>query len=129
MSILYSVLQQKHDLTGKNSLKYYAKTKSSGETDFKSLCREMSDSSSINKGDIMAVLDGCIRIMSRALSDGKIVRLGEFGSFQIGLSSEGTLSEKAFNSSKITKAKILFRPGEDLTQMLTGLTYQKIKTK
>jgi len=129
MSIMYSVLQQKYDITGKNSLKYFAKTKSSGVTDFKSLCKEISDRSSINKGDIMSVLDGCIRSMSRALSDGKIVRLGEFGSFQIGLSSEGTLSEKAFNSSKITKAKILFRPGEDLTQMLTGLAYQKIKTK
>jgi len=129
MSVKYSVLQQKHDISGKNNLKYYAKTKSSGTVDFKSLCKDISDGSSINKGEIMAVLDGCVRSMSRALDDGKIVRLGEFGTFQIGLSSEGTLSEKAFNSSKITKAKILYRPGEELTQMLRGLTYQKIKTK
>jgi predicted histone-like DNA-binding protein len=126
MSVKYSVVKQKYDITGKKDLKYYAKAKSSGETDFNSFCKEISDASSINKGEILAVLYGCIQSMSRALSEGRIVRLGEFGSFQIGISSEGTLSEKAFNSKKITKAKILFRPGKDLTEMLKNLTYQKI---
>ena len=125
MAIKYSVVQQKYDITGQNILKFFAKAQASGQTDFASICETISDRGTVTKGDVMASIDGCIYAMKTALKEGRIVRLGEFGSFQIGVSSEGTEIEKVFSSSKIKKARILFRPGKDLSTMLNNLTYQK----
>ena len=125
MSVKYSVNQQKHDVTGNGILKFFAKAQSSGVIDFDSICETISDRGTATKGDVMASLDGCIFAMKTALKDGRIVRLGDFGSFQIGVKSEGTLTEKEFTSSKIKGAHILFRPGSSLINMLANLTYQK----
>lgn len=125
MAIKYSVNQQKHDITGNGILKFYAKAQGSGILDFNSICETISDRGTATKGDVMAALDGCIFAMRTALKDGRIVRLGDFGTFQIGVKSEGTLTEKEFSSSKIKSAHILFRPGKSLTSMLDALTYQK----
>ena len=125
MSVKYSVLQQKYDITGNDVLKFFAKAQSSGVMDFKTICESISDRGTVTRGDVLAALDGCIYTMCQALKEGKIVRLGDFGSFQIGLSSEGTLTEKEFSSSKIKRARIRFRPGVDLSQMLTNMSYQK----
>jgi len=125
MAVKYAVVQQKYDITGKGVLKYFAKAQSTGEMDFSSICETISDRGTATKGDVMAAIDGCIYAMKSALKEGRIVRLGDFGSFQVGVSSEGTLTEKEFNSSKIKSAHILFRPGSDLTTMLSNLSYQK----
>jgi|GEM_PF-151500 len=125
MAVKYSVVQQKYDITGKGMLKFFAKAQSTGVMDFGSICETISDRGTATKGDVMAAIDGCIYAMKSALKEGKIVRLGDFGSFQVGISSEGTLTEKEFSSSKIKSAHILFRPGSDLTNMLTNLSYQK----
>ena len=125
MSVKYSVIQQKHDITGNGILKFYAKAQSSGVIDFNSICETISDRGTATKGDVMASIDGCIFAMKTALKDGRIVRLGDFGSFQVGVKSDGTLTEKEFTSSKIKSSHILFRPGKALTSMLDALTYQK----
>jgi len=125
MSVKYSVNQQKHDLTGNGILKNVAKAQSSGVVDFNSICETISDRGTVTRGDVQAALDGCIFAMKTALKDGRIVRLGDFGSFRVGVKSEGTLTEKEFISSKIKGGHILFRPGTALTNMLANLTFQK----
>lgn len=125
MAVKYSVVQQKYDITGKNILKFFAKAQSSGQIDFATICETISDRGTATKGDVMAALEGCIFAMKSALKDGRIVRLGDFGSFQVGVTSEGTLTEKEFSSSKIKGAHILFRPGKELNNMLNNLSYQK----
>lgn len=76
---------------------------------------------------MFAVLNDLTKVLSRHLADGKIVRFGDFGSFQISLSSEGAETAAKFNSSLIKGSKILFRPGIDLRDMLTTVKYEKDK--
>ena len=59
--------------------------------------------------------------------NGAIVRFGDFGSFQIALTSEGAETEAKFHQSLIKNPKITFRPGVDLKEMLATLTYTKAK--
>jgi predicted histone-like DNA-binding protein len=129
MSVSYSVYKQKRDFSQKGELKYYAKAQSSGEMTFRTLTRRISDRCSLTPGDVMATLDACLHILGEALEDGKIVRLGYFGSFQISVFSEGTLKEEDFKNSNITGAKIVYRPGTDLKQLLPNLTYKKVDVK
>jgi predicted histone-like DNA-binding protein len=126
MAVSYSVFKQKYDVSRKGELRYNARAQSSGVLTFKKLTRRISDRCTATPGDVMAVLEGCIRVIQDALDDGMIVRLGDFGSFQVSISSGGTLTENAFTASDITGARIIFRPGEDLNETLENLTYTKV---
>lgn len=61
-----------------------------------------------------------------ALKSGEIVRLGDLGTFQIGLSGKGSLTEEEYEANLIQKAHINFRPGVSLAGMLTSLSYAKV---
>jgi predicted histone-like DNA-binding protein len=63
--------------------------------------------------------------VSEELNDGRIVRLGKLGTFQIGISSDGMVTEEEVNPSIITKSRILFRPGKKLRKVLSDLSFRK----
>ena len=129
MAVNYSVFQQKFDVTRKGELKYYARAQSSGELKFNKLCKRISDKCTATKADVKVVLEGLIMEIQDSLADSNIVRLGDLGSFQISLSSEGVMNENEITPSSITGAKIIFRPGEELKYMLDHLEYKKVRTK
>jgi predicted histone-like DNA-binding protein len=126
MAVKYCVFQQKYDMSGKGSNKFYARAQSVGELSFSKLCVRISDRCTATKADVMASLEGCIAVIKQAMEDGFIVRLGDFGSFQLSLTSEGAATAKEFESSNIKGAKILFRPGADIKTMYSTLEYEKV---
>ena len=108
--------------------KFYANAKSTGEVTFRSLSKEIAGASTtVSDTDVMAVLNDLTKVLSRHLSDGRIVRFGDFGSFQVSISSEGAEKAEKFSASMIKGAKILFRPGVDLRDMLATVKYEKEK--
>ena len=64
---------------------------------------------------------------ARHLSTGEIVRFGDFGTFQIALTSNGSETAEKFHPSLIKNPKIVFRPGVDLKDLLATLQYEKSK--
>jgi hypothetical protein len=53
------------------------------------------------------------------------VRLGEFGSFMVTISSEGAETAEAFNASLIRSNAIRFRPGKEVQKVLKTVQYQR----
>lgn len=106
--------------------KFYANSKSTGEITFRSLSKEIAaGSTTVSDTDVLAVLNDLTKALAKHLSDGKIVRFGDFGSFSISLSSEGAETSEKFNSSMIKGAKIAFCPGIDLKEMLAVMKFEK----
>ena len=68
-------------------------------------------------------------VITDALRGGEIVRLGELGTLQIGISSKGAETEEDYTESLIKKARINFRPGTALSGLLSNLTFSKVKVK
>ena len=60
---------------------------------------------------------------------GRIARLGDLGSLQIGLNSEGAASVKEFSGSMIKGAHLIFRPGKTLAELMKILSYQQVLTR
>jgi predicted histone-like DNA-binding protein len=81
--------------------------------------------STVSVVDIMGVIESFIQLIPRHLSQGDIVRLGDFGAFAIGILSEGTEQEKNFTASMITTVKIYFRPGKELKRALALTEFEK----
>jgi predicted histone-like DNA-binding protein len=108
--------------------KYYAQAKSSGEITLKKLSKEIAEgSTTVSDTDVLAVLNDLTKILKRHLSESRIVRFGDFGTFQIAVSSEGAETEEKFHPSLIRNPKVAFRPGVDLKEMLATLKYEKAK--
>ncbi|MGL4908659.1 MAG: HU family DNA-binding protein, partial [Bacteroidales bacterium] len=109
--------------------KYYAVARAEGEVSLKELSREIAETSTVNDTDVLAVLNDLTKILCKHLGHGRIVRLGEFGTLNIVLHSEGAETEEKFNVHLIKRSKIHFRPGEDLAEMLGNMKYEKQKDK
>ena len=128
MAVTY-VLTQKVNLGHPEApRKFYAQAKARKELTFRELSKEISEgSTTVSDTDVMAVLNDLTKVLKRHLENGEIVRLGDFGTFQVALTSEGSETEEAFNSSLIKSKKIAFRPGIDLKDMLLTLKFEKMK--
>ena len=128
MAVPYAVIEKGMPNNPAAPKKFYAQAKSSGELTFKKLVKEICDGgSTVSDTDVMAVLNEMIKIMRRHLDEGKIVRFGDFGTFQTSFKSKGAETEAKFNASLIHSPKIMFRPGADLKAMLNNLKYTKEK--
>ncbi len=127
MAITYVVNQKTNPRDASAPRKFYATAKARGNVTLRKLSKEIAQgSTTVSDTDVLAVLNDLTKILRRHLSEGRIVRFGDFGTFQVSLSSEGADTEKKFHSSLIRKAKINFRPGIDLKEMLATLKYEKL---
>ncbi|GAB6394507.1 MAG: DsbA family protein/putative histone-like DNA-binding protein [Bacteroidales bacterium] len=108
--------------------KFYAQAKSREEFTLRKLSKEITEgSTTVSDSDVLAVLNDLTKVLKRHLSNGEIVRFGDFGSFQVAVTSEGAETAEKFNAPLIKGAKVTFRPGIDLKEMLATLKYEKIK--
>jgi len=72
------------------------------------------------------VLEGLLQIIPDELTSGKIVKLGDFGTFRTTLSADGVASEQEFTVSKIRKLNIRFRPAREFSNMLANVQYERV---
>jgi predicted histone-like DNA-binding protein len=126
MSVKYVIVERGNPQDQSAPKKFYAQAKSRQEFTFRKLAKQIAEgSTTVSDTDVMAVLNDLIKVLRRHLANGEIVRLGDFGSFQVSVGSSGADSEAKFNPSLIKKPKVAFRPGADLREMLATLKYEK----
>lgn len=112
---------------------YYAKAQATGEVTMDEMAEEISYATSLTDGDVLNALRALIKQINKNLAAGKIVRLENFGSFQLQLCSTGAETEKKFTSANITDATIQFRPGRPIKAATRagdgGLTFKRVAKK
>ncbi len=127
MSVKYVLSEKGNPLKPADPKKWYATAKSTGEFTLRKLSKEIAEgSTTVSDTDVLAVLNDLTKILRRHLENGEIVRFGDFGSFQITVSSEGAGSEEKFHASMIKGSKVVFRPGVDLKEMQNNLKFEKM---
>ena len=126
MSVKITVNERGNPLQPQQPKKWYANTKSTGDTTLRALSKAISLRSTVAPADTYAVLVALTEVMTEELADGKIVRMGDFGAFQVSVGSEGAATEAKFNPSMIKTKKVAFRPGIDLKEMLNNLKFTRV---
>jgi predicted histone-like DNA-binding protein len=109
--------------------KYYGHVQANGDVSLREMSERIQASCTVTKADVYAVLVAMEDVIIDALKSGEIIRLGDLGTFQIGISSKGALTEEDYDDSLIKKARINFRPGVALVGILSNLSYQKVAVK
>ena len=128
-TVTYSVVPRLNPRDKDASPKYYAQAQASGDVNIREMSERIQQSCTVHKADVHAVLVALEDTMIDALKGGEIVRLGDLGTFQIGVSGKGALTEEDYTPALIQKARINFRPGIALSGILTSLNFSKVAKK
>lgn len=94
MSINFKVIGRKNPRDMQAPVKYYASINSKGRRNIRYIANEIADRSSLNKMDILSVIEGFLQIVPKTLNDGYTVDLGEFGNM-------GLIAKSGFPSRQI----------------------------
>jgi predicted histone-like DNA-binding protein len=105
--------------------KFYAAAVSNGETDMEALAEMIAYQSTLTDTDCYAVLRSLEHNIINELKQGRIVKLGSLGNFQVSISSGGKVTPEEVSATDVTKSRILFRPGKKLRNLLGNLNYLK----
>ena len=125
MSIKYKTIERKNPQDRTLDAKYYAAVVANGSVDFETLAEMISEQSALSESDCLALLNILEVNIIRELKQGRIVRLGKLGNFQISLSSKGFETEGEVSAEGITNTRILFRPAVKLRTMLKNLKFSR----
>lgn len=87
------------------------------------LAEQVSFSCSATPADCYLVIMSLVTEVSNSLERGKIVRLGNLGSFQVSIKGDSCDTPEAVKAQNVTSASILFRPGKKLKTMLKRLVF------
>ena len=110
-NVTYSVSPRINPRDKEAAPKYYGHVQASGDIDIREMSERIQQTCTVHKSDVFAVLVALEDVITEALKSGEIVRLGDLGTFQIGLSGKGAVTEDDYDTSLIEKARINFRPG------------------
>jgi predicted histone-like DNA-binding protein len=125
MSVKYQVLPRKNPQDINAPEKFYAAAVADGDVNLDKLAELISYQCTVTESDCYAVLLSLEHNIISELGEGRIVKLGRLGNFQVGVSSEGKDTASEVTASAITKSRILFRPGKRLRSMLGSVSFRK----
>jgi predicted histone-like DNA-binding protein len=125
MAIKFKTQSRKNpqDLTAPE--KFYAAAIADGNVDLDRLAELISYQCTVTESDCYAVLLALEHNIIGELKQGRIVKLGRLGNFQVGISSTGSDTAAEVSATAITKSRILFRPGKKMRSMLNDVSFKK----
>ncbi len=126
MSVLYkSVPKGQPGVVGGGTIKYYAGIIRQQPINMRKFASEIADRSTLTTTDVYAVLESFFERMNYHMEDGRIIRLGDFGSFSPSLSSKAEDAPGDVDEFSISKVRINFRPSKELRSRLRRLKFLK----
>ena len=128
-NVTYSVSPRINPRDKEAAPKYYGHVQASGDINLREMSERIQQTCTVHKSDVYAVLVALEDVITDALRGGEIVRLGDLGTLQIGISSKGAVTEEDYSDSLIKQARINFRPGLPLKGILSNLSFEKVKVK
>ena len=128
-SVTYSVVPRRNPSEKGTPPKFYAQAQARGDVNIREMSERIQATCTVHKSDVYAVLVALEDVVSEAIQNGEIVRLGDLCTLQISLSGKGALTEEDYNTSLIKRAKINFRPGTALANALASLNFSKVAKK
>ena len=128
-TVTYSVSPRINPRDKEAAPKYYGHVQASGDINIREMSERIQQTCTVHKSDVYAVLVALEDVITDALRGGEIVRLGDLGTLQIGISSKGAVTEEDYSDSLIKKTRINFRPGSAIVGVLDNLTFAKVKPR
>ena len=112
-------------VTGGGNRKYYAAVKANDTIDIYEFAEVIEKMSALTEIEVHGVLIALTSLIPEYLADGYIVKLGDFGSFRLSITSEGVESPEKVTRHLIKKSRIIYHPGKRMKRMLKKINFRK----
>lgn len=110
--------------------KVYAAAQSQSVMSLKEFSDHISQHNSVfDRSVVEGVIIKMVACLREQLLLGRIVHLGDLGSFRAGLKSKPTQSATDFTAENITKVKTVWNPGVDFSNMTEDATFQYVTSR
>lgn len=127
MSIQYNVVRRPNTINRNAPDKYYLSLVQKDVIDMEYMVNAISNYSTVNPPDVLAVLESLFRLLPKELANGRGIRLGKLGSFSLTATATGREQEEEVSPKDIQKINLRFRPSPRLKGQLGELTFERIK--
>lgn len=108
----YRLIQKRNPQDPEGVRKWYAIPVNAGTLSFQELAAEIAGRSSLTLGDVENVLRNLLEQLPVFLRMGMSVKLGDFGTFRLSLSSRGADSPDVFDANTyVQRTRLIFTPG------------------
>ena len=126
MPIKFNVVQRGNPARPDAPRRYYPSIQSSGRMTVRELAEKAADMSTLSTVDMMAAIESFLAIVPEALADGKIVELGDFGSFWLRSVSDGADQADEVRGRLIRSLIPRFMPGKRFKRVLDDARFEKL---
>ena len=118
MAIEFIRVQRNIQVGPNPGLKYLAVIKRGRKVQMDDIYKDMTDLSSLSRGDIKNTIDNFMLVVSKYLKDGRSVDMGEFGEFQVNLRANAMDTLDDVTAKTIKTISISFRMGKELKLLM-----------
>lgn len=130
MAINYSLTVRQFNQNNERVKKVYATAQSQGVMTLKEFSDHISNHNSVfDRSVVEGVLIKAVACLREQLLLGRIVQLGDLGSFRAGLKSAPTLTATDFTAQNIRKVKVVWRPGTPFGNLTDDATFQYVTSR
>lgn len=112
------LIQKRNPQEPEAAPRFYASALHDVRIDLDDLATSVANRCSLRRADVHGVLVALMDIIPDELLNGKIVSLGDLGSFFVNVKSEGAITEEEFMPSMVTGSNIRYRPTKELRKKL-----------
>ena len=126
MAVKYKMVPKKNNLVPPHVVKFYPCAVSQGEVNLDDLAKIIADRSTMSAADCHGVIRALTDVIGETLSNGKIVKIDNLGTFTLTLLGTGAESDEPIGKSNIKEAKVRFQPAKHIKSYLKVLTYKRV---
>ena len=110
--------------------KAYGVAQSNGTLDINAFAKHITTHGCVySKADIVAVLTLAVTCLREQMLDGKIVKLGDLGSFRPTLKTVGAVDTASFTSDNIKAVRVTWTPGGDFEDLRGEAEFKLVPTR
>ena len=99
-------------------MKFMAKLKKGRKVPMTQIYKDVTDLSSLSRGDIKNTVDNLWLVIGKYLADGRDVDLGEFGEFKISISAKAVDTLEEVTAETIRRPRVIYRMGKEWRNLL-----------
>lgn len=132
MSAKYRLVQRKDFSKDapKDAKKYFAQLVNNGTVSFEEFCNDVAEETALTSGDVKSCIDRAARMVAKHVKEGRLVQMGELGSFLLAGGSKGSDTIETFDASAMMKKpKVQYIPGKLLQEARESVTFERVKGK
>lgn len=123
MPILFSKIQRINPRDLESPRKWYISPNRVGQKSEKEIAEALAKNTTLNRSEASMVINELQSVILGSLLDGYTVQMGDWGSFQITLSSEGVATEAECTADKVKSVNIRFRPGREMKESIAKASF------